>query len=579
MLNEAEVLSAIKSGSIQEHLNKNVELKESWHLDHGQKISAIANKYAIPVTWFIVGLKDNGTLAGKTSDWAKKNEEIISQHINDKLDPIQACHGIFAREINGSYVLILKIVNPGDVVYWGSNAYCASGTTQRIMEPEEVLELRLKLPGLTDFSRQVVESGYNNDLILLLLNRINKKGSLLECATDVNKFMQTIGLARTQAARILFGHCPFRIVEFNAADEPVHQRTEYGLYKLLTDDFHEYIQKQTSSFAGKDFKPYPELSLKESLANAVAHAAYFEQNGDIILELRPTTLTISNLCLRESQYFANRWFSRAHKTINAYLMEVLRIAGHVDELGRGKNVIFAESIKHGKRPPQVYMQKAGKYFRWTLILQGDVSDPRQLRVLSRINEIYRDPQKALIAHALVLWSDKAVSEIKNYIDDSFSDAFADVLSSFEGPIFYYKEEDRIVLKRWVRVLLEEGKDSKQLTFAEEMQLLSFAKQLCVKYEGGHITPARLRELGDFSDSSSARTLSSQLLAKWEKDGHVTKLAQGKYKFIEIKPLIAEDLKETIRQILTSNKGGESDKQLEQGTLFNGTPDSDTNKKP
>jgi predicted HTH transcriptional regulator len=563
MNSEAEVVAMIQAGHIQEHLHKNVELKESWHQDHGHKISALANKLAEPTTWLIIGLRDDGTSAGKSAEWAKQTEETISQHINEKLDPIQTCAGITTQTINGASVLLVKLRNPGDVVYWGTNAYCASGTTQKKMEPEEILELRLKLPGLTDFSRQLVQSTYDLSLISRMQQRIQERGHLLECAPDPEKCLTALGLTGTQAARILFGTCPFRVVEFDSSDLPISQVTESGLYHLLTDEYQRQLQQRTARLARKEFNPYPALALKEALANAVAHAAYFEQSGDIILEIRPTSLTISNLCLRESQYFANRWFSRAHKTINAFLMEVLRIAGQVDELGRGKNVIFAESVRNGKRPPAVHLQKAGKYFRWSLTLHGDVSDRRQLRVFSRINNIYPDPRKALIAQALVLWSSKPVSEIKNYIDDTFSDAFADVLSSFDGPIFYHAEQDRIVLHRWVRLLLDEGKDSKQLSPAEETHLRSFVRQFCLKFEDGYISPAKLRELGHFSESSSAKTLSSQLLAKWQKQGHLSKLAHGKFQFIEPKPVRQEELKDILRQLLSSAKTAGSKNQPER----------------
>lgn len=544
-----DVISGIENGKIQEYLHQNIELKAAWSQEYGQKISALANRPGGSLSWVIVGLNDNGTLSGKDNLWAKKTEEVISQQINDKLDPIQACDGIFAKEIKGSFIIVIRVKNPGDVVYWGEKAYCASGTTQKQMEPSQVLALRLQLPGLTDFTRQPTESNCDLDLVSHLHERIKSRGSLLENTHDSSSLMQSLGLANTQAARILFGDYAYRVVEFDSHDKPLTQKGEHGLYRILTEEFQEFVQKRTASLAKKDFRPYPDLALHEALANAVAHAAYFEQGGDVIIELRPTSLTISNLCLRESQFFANRWFSRAHKTVNAYLMEVLRVAGHVDELGRGKNVIFAESIKNGKQPPLVDIQPAGKYFRWSITLNGDVSNRRYLNVFRRVSEIYKDQRQALIAQALVLWRDKPVSEIKNYIDESFAGVFADLLSSFEGPIFYWKEKDRIVLRRWARLMLEEGKDSKQLSLEEEMRFLEFARDYCIKFKAGHITPSVVRDLGDFSDSLSARTLSSQLLTKWRREGHVKKLSHGKYQFVNKPHVVTEELRDQLLKIL------------------------------
>ena len=83
MQTDAEVIAAIKGGVIQEHLYTNLELKESWSPDHGHKLSALSNKLSEPVVFMVIGVRDNGILVGKTSDWAKQTEEIISQHIHD----------------------------------------------------------------------------------------------------------------------------------------------------------------------------------------------------------------------------------------------------------------------------------------------------------------------------------------------------------------------------------------------------------------------------------------------------------------------------------------------------------------
>lgn len=547
-----EVVSAIQSGKLQEHLHRNLELKEGWQQEHGTKISALGNKVNVPCSWLVIGIRDNGDIVGRDANWAKKTEEVISQQINERLEPTQACLGIYVVEIQASFVVAVHIKNPGDVVYWGESAYSASGTTQKKMYPNEVLALRLQLPGLTDFTRQAAKSNCDVLLVSHLQKRINDRGSLLENSQDPNSLMKSLGLVDTQAAKILFGDYPFRVVDFDSSDKPISQKVERGLYRLLTQEFQDTLQTRTAALVRNDFRPYPDLALHEALANAVAHAAYFEQWGDIILELRPTSLTISNLCLRESQLFANRWFSRAHKTVNAFLMEVLRVAGHVDELGRGKNLIFTESIKNGKQPPTVDIQPAGKYSRWSITLHGDTSNKRYVRIFRRASEIFKDDRKALIAQALVLWRDKPVSEIKNYIDESFAGDFADVLSSFEGPIFYWKEKDSIRLRRWARLILEEGRDSKQLSPDEEASFLEHAQDYCSKFEKGYITPAIVRNLANFGDSSSARTLSSQLLAKWKQEGHVKKLGQGKYRFVDKQVVAMEELRDQLVKLLGGN---------------------------
>ena len=92
---------------------------------------------------------------------------------------------LITKEINNSWVILICIKNPGDVVYWGRNAYASSGTTIKIMEPEEILELRLKLPGLTDFTRQEVPSEYNDDLVRIFADHVEKAGHPLETGPNL----------------------------------------------------------------------------------------------------------------------------------------------------------------------------------------------------------------------------------------------------------------------------------------------------------------------------------------------------------------------------------------------------------
>jgi hypothetical protein len=327
-----------------------------------------------------------------------------------------------------------------------------------------------------------------------------------------------------QASRILFGSCPFRTIYYDKNGEPTSNIKTTGLYQILQPEFIH----QLASYNGCH---YSERALKEGFANAVAHAAYFESDGEIILEVHPDRIVISNLCIRESTYFANRWFSRSHKTINGLLMEVLRVAGSVDELGRGKHLIFSQSIELGQPAPEVIIEKAGKYERWKLVVYGANPKPTMLRLLERSREIYKDERKALIAQALVLWRDKPVKEIRNYVDGDFARQFAEVLSGIEGPIFYYEKEDRITLRRWAEVLIGEGKDSKDLSPGEEEKLQALAYDLQVKYNNGIITPKDLRELCPMGNTQSEQVLSSSILKRWHNKGIVEKLGHGKYKFI------------------------------------------------
>src|SRR5262249_1133385 len=136
--------------------------------------------------------------------------------------------------------------------------------------------------------------------------------------------LRTLGLFERQAARLLFGRTSYRLVRYDDQQRPIANQKLDGLISLL---FPEFIKR----LCGVGHGHFSARALKEALANAVAHAAYFENDGEIMVEVFPDCIVVSNLCIKESTYFANRWFSRSHKTVNGLLMEALRIAGFVDE--------------------------------------------------------------------------------------------------------------------------------------------------------------------------------------------------------------------------------------------------------
>lgn len=556
-----ELLDIASKNQLSEHRHAGVELKSGWTIDCGRKLSALANRIDTSPKWMLVGVADDGTLLKKPESWARQTEQSLSQQINDNLNPSQACVGITCHELAHSWVVLVQVRNPGDVVYWGDRAYQAAGTTISEMTPEEVLKLRIRLPGLSDFSRQSASGETQLELVQHFQQRVAARGQPIEGAATTleqsHAVLRALGLADTQAERILFGDCTFRLVRYSANQDPVQNERVPGIYTLLTDDFLGDLQRWAKDQLQITDLPFPERALREALANAVAHTAYFELDGDVIVEQHPDRVTIGNLCVRESTYFANRWFSRSHKTVNGLLMEALRVAGHVDELGRGKNLIFSESIRNGKTAPQVVVERAGRYDRWKLTLYGGTQSTTTLRLFDRCRAIYKDDQKALIAQALVLWRDRPVSEIKNYIDGDFARQFVEVLSDLRGPIFYYREKDRITLRRWAAILLGEGKDSKALSPAEERNLRDFAFDMQTKYHDGFITPKDLRNLAAMADTPSERVLSSSILKKWKTEGTVRRICRGQYRFVPRKVSPAETLGDLLELFRNDQEGSGS----------------------
>jgi hypothetical protein len=548
---EEELLERLRTGRLTEIDATNVELKRSWDQGHGKKISAFANRISAAPHWMCIGVLDDGSLAGHDQTWAKSTEEIISQHINKHLDPQIACLRIACHDIGGQWVVVVRYANPGSVVYWNNSAYKAAGTTVELMTAEEVMQLTVALPGLTDFSAQPRTSAYDAEMAMDFASAVadKRRETLLSSIGDLKpaEALKRIGISETNTQRILFGDIKYRVVKYDREGNPLSNDSYSGLYTLLRPKFLSEVQSWTKAQLGLGSEPYPLKALKEGFANTVAHAAYFESNGDVILELFPDRLCISNLCVRESEYFANKWFSRSHKTINRVLMEALRLGGFVDELGRGKNLIFAEFLRNGKKPPEVVLERGGRLDRWRLYLYTSATNRQQLRVFERLKEMYHDEHKALIANALVLWRGHPVSSIRQFVDGESSHTFAEVLADLDGPIFYYQKKDEIVLRRWVRILLGEGKDSKRLSPDEEEELLEFASKLHMKHHRGYITPKQLRGHAGMGDTQSEIVLTSEILKQWIAQGKVKRVKKGVYQFVNA---YGED-REALRKVIAT----------------------------
>ncbi len=532
-----DVLEAIHAGSVREYINSNIELKRSWKQENGKKLSFLANKNVDSCSWLIVGIEDDGSPSRFDESWAKKTEETISQHLNKYLDPMQSVKQIHCVELGQSvWIIVIEIVNPGAVVRWNNRAFSGTGTTLVEMTPDAVMEMTIRLPGMSDYTAQESKSVSDHNLVRTYAEQIENKQSseIFKDMKNLNpdEILVRLRLDRTNTSRILFGATPYRLVFFDKTEEPIVNESRHGLFRLLTQASIDEIVSQIKTLSERAVK-IPERAIKEGIANAVAHAAYFDGDGEIMLEIHPNRIVISNLCLPESGHFANKWFSRSHKTVNNLLMEGLRVCGAVDELGRGKNLIYSESLCNGNLPPEVVVEQAGRFNRWRLFIFFESLVREHVMMLNRLRALYRNEYKAQIANALVLWRDKKVAEIRRYIDGESFPLFIDILKDFSGPVFYYETDDSLVLRRWARFIIEEGKSSKTFDMAEEENLLQFAYEICTKYKNGILTSKEFRELARMGNSPSEITLSSNMLTKWTKAGILERFKKGTYRFIKV----------------------------------------------
>lgn len=519
-----ELKTKLLGSRITEHNFENVELKRNWTRDYGEKISMLCNGNTVHENYLIIGVEDNGLFSGHKDAWLKKELKLVSDQINEFLDPVITLLEITTEDVHGNKVIIVTIKNPGVVVKWEKDAWTGSGTTKRKMDSAEILELSLQLPGLHDVSKFKTEYVPDNNLV-------RKFCDLGRLKFDDNA-LDRYHLNDNRCGKILFGNTNFRVVKYDTNNDVIINETRFGLLNILTEEFCDEIRENydTSYF---DSRRISNALLKEALGNTVGHAAYHENEGEVLIELYPNKIHVSNLAYNDYLSLANKWFSSAHKSPNPFLMETLRIINKVDELGRGKKKLLAECLMNGFKPPYITITDAGRHKRWSLIIDFGLDSRRLKKVYSAIQEQYgKKSEKSLIAYALVLWRDKPFSEITKYFDTHESKVAANIISDFKGPVYYWKEGDQITLYRWVKVLLEEGKASKSFTAYEEKQLFDWMQEFHNKYYGGLITPKEFRELAHLSDSQSDQSLTSKTLKRWAKEGKINQVKRGVYKFTD-----------------------------------------------
>ncbi len=473
--------------------------------------------------FLVIGVEDDGTLSGHQEKWLASTLENVSQHFNQFLDPSISLLDITTEDIEGNKVIICTIKNPGVVVKWQENAYLGNGTTKKKLKADEILELSLSLPGLIDLSKRIVNYQPDEKLV----EDFCEMGNFEYDEYSLNR----LHLNNSKCGELLFGNTKYRFVTYNQNADVLTNETHKGLLGLLSQELNEKIRKYYIPYLNDTYRISDDM-IREAIGNCVGHAAFQENDGEIIIELHPNRIIFSNLSYPEYTSLANKWFSSAHKSPNPFLMETLRLANKVDELGRGKKKLFSECLVNGFHAPVVTISDAGRYKRWSLLIPFEESSERYNNLQTLLKEEYQgNTEKSLIAYALVLWSDKPFSEIKNYFDTHESKIAAEIISDIKGPFFYWKEHDKIILQRWVKILLEEGRASKGFTVHEEEELYKRCKDMHNKYHNGYITTAQLRETSHLSSSKSDSNLCSRLLGKWTKEKKLTKIKNGTYKFV------------------------------------------------
>lgn len=535
------LIEAINAGKISEALASRVEFKSSWSQDVGKDVSAIANS-DIDGGWLIVGINDAGKLTGRDSSWLKQTEELVSNHILQYLSPSWTVTETVGHPFSSGYALFLNIVNPGEVVTWNRRAYKLSGTVSQEMTPDEQLALSMRLPG-EDYSRLKWSGAIDGALVLDFAKKIKEQneeeGAFFPDLQNLSpaEVLSKLGIASTTAAGILFGNYKVRIVHYDKNEDILDQKEKLGTYNILSDSFIEQVQSWTrkegtvlrgQTISSTEESPYPLPALREVLANAVAHALYARDQGNIVVELRPERITVLNNCSLESRAFANKWFSRDSSVKNKLLMNALRIAKITDELGSGKNRIFRKMIESGRREPVVEFTETNRYGRWAVTLYNEEANANLKELINRLKEHFSLPDYWRIATALILWREYSWSEIMQRLDKHYSQVALSVLQSEMSPVIVV--DDKLFPKRWVTIALM-GQISRRFTPHEEEQIKLILKSFAFnRGRDGHISTAEARRIIGLSSTQSETVQLSNLFRRWSDQNIIKMVKRGHWRF-------------------------------------------------
>lgn len=406
------------------------------------------------------------------------------------------------------------------------------------MTPGEKKELEMKLPGF-DFSKMKYKGETDPSLVLdfakLLKDDNGRWGDL-----SANEILSKLGIKDTNTAGVLFGDYSFRFVRYDNHSDILEQDEKKGLYHLLKGSFVPHIQSlakkkpvqlKPGSLSIEEEKPYSPLALREILANAVAHSAFEKRGGGITVKLYPDRIEVSNHCLPSAEAFINKRFSGESFVHNPLLMKILRCAGISEELGTGKNKIFKYVVEDGKKEPLVtYKKTPANYGIWTVILYNDSLNKHLLKLMKKLKKQYKGQnEKYKLAVALLLWRDRPLNEILEYMDEHHQSLTKEILRDEHSAFLFAPFESvdnpakrKIVLKRWAGLALK-GKETQVLSEGENKQALYTLQNYAFQdQKEGYITNREARQVLGFANSKSEQIQVSRMFQEWVKEDFVEK---------------------------------------------------------
>ena len=219
----------------------------------------------------------------------------------------------------------------------------------------------------------------------------------------------------TWAALILFGKqnvvqrlLPIAEVIFeyrsNEASGPAAQRIEYrsGFFNWFNElwdtiNLRNDLQHYQDGPYVRDIPTFAERSVREAVLNAVSHRDY-QSGGSIFIRQYPHKIRIENPGGFPPGITVDNILDRQEPR-NRCLAEVFARCGLIERSGQGVNLLFEESLQHGKPLPSY---EGTDLFLVNLVVSGEAKDIPFVRFWASVRE-NRDPSLST-QQFLTLWN-------------------------------------------------------------------------------------------------------------------------------------------------------------------------------
>lgn len=358
-----------------------IEFKENFHSPEeiGERISAISNSARLldkSFGYLIYGIENETHKMVGTSFYAKEkkkgNEELEMWLIN-RLSPRIDLEVYDLKMDNDVHLAVYRIpaTNNRPVTFLNT-AYIRIGTlTKKLMNyPEKEAKL-WRMSGSKPLSKRIAKSGLSVSDVVSLLS-VQTYFDLMNIPMPqtaegiIDRFIQErfveqgeLGLNITELGALVLAknlnnfdslvRKQLRIIVYKGKNK-IETIREYQGEKGYAVGFAEYLDwingqlpanEEIGRALRKDVRMYPEISIRELLANALIHQD-FDERGFPMIEIYSDRIEISNpgLPLISIERFIDEYVSR-----NDMLADILRRMGICEEKGSGMDkVIFNNEL-------------------------------------------------------------------------------------------------------------------------------------------------------------------------------------------------------------------------------------------